>query len=514
MSLWKNVLTRDKTKQRREKQMNEKKIQLDISEFDRANSCFFKCWVLLATIYAAGIVSVVTGKGETLNLYIFLGIVALVIVVQVAFRKAMITGNIVKISQLSLILIMYVIGNLSCGTLLAYVYILPLMVLVVMYQSVSTMICFDAMAIVTTIISLVLDKQLPMDVDDRNGKIIVVFLSMIVTMIFGYFVYKVFVENTKEKVLHMKESGEKIQLAQDSLKAASQSTLSSVEELFIKMDGNTSNITQIDDSISEVVNALATMSGNMQEQNSAVQMSHGAIEEIVHNADELKQVSNISKELVRDGKDSIAIVKSKSQILRENSVQVDQDIQELNQKIQSVFEALTSINDVSRQTNLLALNAAIEAARVGAAGTGFAVVADEIRQLADNTKDTTVKTEEMLQDLNQYAESVVQSVTTMKENLEVQEASIENTVNKMQELDGKMGYLEHIVENVDNKLINIRDNNMSVVNSISELSSISEELTANTESISSLCNSIKGTSDDILQVVASVEKEMKEIAKE
>lgn len=71
------------------------------------------------------------------------------------------------------------------------------------------------------------------------------------------------------------------------------------------------------------------------------------------------------------------------------------------------IEVLSSaIMEITNQTNLLALNASIEAARAGEAGKGFAVVATEIGGLAEQSKQTVGKIQE-----------VTESVTAAVENL-------------------------------------------------------------------------------------------------
>ncbi|MBO5459354.1 MAG: methyl-accepting chemotaxis protein [Lachnospira sp.] len=75
-------------------------------------------------------------------------------------------------------------------------------------------------------------------------------------------------------------------------------------------------------------------------------------------------------------------------------VVLEQAIQD-SKSVDQVNSLTNDILNISSQTNLLALNASIEAARAGEAGKGFAVVADEIRQLADSSRETANRIQEI-----------------------------------------------------------------------------------------------------------------------
>ena len=68
---------------------------------------------------------------------------------------------------------------------------------------------------------------------------------------------------------------------------------------------------------------------------------------------------------------------------------------EASRSVNQIKDLTDNILSIASQTNLLALNASIEAARAGEAGKGFAVVADEIRQLADDSRETANRIQEI-----------------------------------------------------------------------------------------------------------------------
>jgi methyl-accepting chemotaxis protein len=148
----------------------------------------------------------------------------------------------------------------------------------------------------------------------------------------------------------------------------SASDLSSVtEELTATMQDVSNNASVIHERTSEIngqVTAIAERSSEINQYSTEMKQRADAME---HNA---KKNSELTNEKVNE------ILAVLNQAI-EDSKSVEQ--------VNTLTEEILSI---SSQTNLLALNASIEAARAGEAGRGFSVVADEIRQLADSTRDT------------------------------------------------------------------------------------------------------------------------------
>ncbi len=81
---------------------------------------------------------------------------------------------------------------------------------------------------------------------------------------------------------------------------------------------------------------------------------------------------------------------------------------ENSKSVDHVNELTDEILNISSQTNLLALNASIEAARAGDVGRSFSVVADEIRLLADSSRETANK----IQNINSVVISAVNELNT------------------------------------------------------------------------------------------------------
>ena len=105
-----------------------------------------------------------------------------------------------------------------------------------------------------------------------------------------------------------------------------------------------------------------------------------------------------------------------SEDIKESGQRISHSTERIVQHVNEISGFAKEIQKISSKTNMLALNASIEAARSGEVGKGFAVVAEEMRNLANDTKDSS---EKILDILKQFMEDLDE----MNKSMKVQESS-------------------------------------------------------------------------------------------
>lgn len=142
-----------------------------------------------------------------------------------------------------------------------------------------------------------------------------------------------------------------------------------------------------------------------------------------------------------------------------------------SRNVGEIKELTEEILDISGKTNLLALNASIEAARAGEMGKGFAVVAEEIRKLADSTKDTASKIQEI-------GTSVTVSVRELAANAEGMIQYVDNDILRDYDDFGEIAdryqkeseNVVDILENFDGSAVRLAEITSDMVSGIGQIS--------------------------------------------
>jgi len=234
---------------------------------------------------------------------------------------------------------------------------------------------------------------------------------------------------------------------------------------------------------------------------SAITQMSQTIAQVASNTADISQSAAGATQSTVEAKNIIAQSKREAQNVRNIVTGTEESIQVLGDKITEVSKVIDVINKIADQTNLLALNAAIEAARAGEHGRGFAVVADEVRSLAVHTVNSTQEIEQMINDVQQYAQQAVNSIH-QSQSMVLNGVELANdTAQTIENVVTDMNSLQSMVEQVASateELSMVSDNIMSDVIVISEHS---QTINTSFQSVSSTAMKLKSHSS---QLVGSV----------
>ena len=161
-------------------------------------------------------------------------------------------------------------------------------------------------------------------------------------------------------------------------------------------------------------------------------------------------------------------------------------IDELNILNHNIEDLMNLVDNINQQTNLLALNASIEAARVGEVGKGFAVVANEVRQLAEQTKASTVDVRSTLTTIHQKMESTVSLAEDSKHIISNQENAVKETYSLFHQIIDILSTMINELQDIHESVHDMHGFKEVMVEQIDSIASVTQESAASTEEVSSL----------------------------
>ena len=171
---------------------------------------------------------------------------------------------------------------------------------------------------------------------------------------------------------------------------------------------------QIASGSSETAAAITETTTTVEEVRQAAQLSSQKSKNLTESTNRVAQVS-------RDGQKSVNETADRIKNIRIQMDNIAETVIRLSEQSQSIGGIIATVTDLADQSNLLAVNAAIEAAKAGEYGKGFSVVAQEIKNLAEQSKQSTLQIRNILNDIQKSTSSAV--LVTEQGNKAVEEGS-------------------------------------------------------------------------------------------
>ncbi len=257
------------------------------------------------------------------------------------------------------------------------------------------------------------------------------------------------------------------------------------------------NSTKLETVVDEVQRSVRTSNDSATDLSAVTEELSATMQEVGHSAALINENADSVRSETEDIADKSGSINDYSKKMKDNADQMEsnarQNMQETNAKVQQILAVLNEaieesrsveqvngltneILSISSQTNLLALNASIEAARAGEAGRGFAVVADEIRQLADSSRETANR----IQDINGVVTNAVRNLAeNANELVRYMTGSIlpefENFVESGAQYRENASYIEQVMNEFHEKTDSLKSAVDEIAESIGAITDAIEE---------------------------------------
>ena len=258
------------------------------------------------------------------------------------------------------------------------------------------------------------------------------------------------------------------------------------KDSFDEMSGMSGNIKNEAEKIAENATEQAEMTNvfieNIESLGKAMDIIAEQIGDLSKSAENMKLCNDEADELM---KDLVSISNQNGEAVES----INKQTMATNHSVQEIMEAVDIITNIAGQTNLLALNASIEAARAGEQGIGFAVVAEEIGELAVQSRASSARIADIVNSLIQNSNESVAVTKQLEEAFGKQNEKIRETESIFRRLNCEIENVGSAITEIDANADDAKAHGDSMNGNVASLKNTVEK---NTESIENTVLELKG----------------------
>lgn len=273
---------------------------------------------------------------------------------------------------------------------------------------------------------------------------------------------------------------------------------------FLDLNGDIESVSatteQLSAGMEETAATTMVVNQSSEEMHSAVQNISERSQDGSEKAAEISERAEQTKQRVTEAKD-------KTSRLREEIQQDLESALEHVKVVEQIYQLADAIMEITTQTNLLALNASIEAARAGEAGRGFAVVAGEIGTLAEQSRDTVIKIQNVTQGVTEAVENLSQNAKKLLDFVVTDVADdYEDFLEIGKQYSKDAAFIDELVSDFSATAQELFANMDGVHNSMQDITKATDEGALGTTEIAQKTSSIVDKSEQVLQQVTKTKE--------
>lgn len=301
--------------------------------------------------------------------------------------------------------------------------------------------------------------------------------------------------NMRQLLLDITDVSQGVNGVLDQFDATFRNMKESILQVSLAAESIAENVTTQAGSTDEASNDVNVMADRISQTDTEV-------ENLDRNAKEMSQISERSMNTLRQ----LIEVNNKT---RRSISEMTEQTEHTHESAQQIHVAANLINEISDQTALLALNASIEAARAGEAGRGFAVVADEIGRLANQSAESVVEINRVVEELQKNASKSVETMQEINAAVDQQVESLTETQDVFTRLHKELNTCLDSVKLIDGITVELEGQRTNVTHSLEVLSRLAQDNAAVAEETSAMSTELTKVADDSTRIVAELEEKVR-----
>lgn len=408
----------------------------------------------------------------------------------------------------------YILILSSLKNPMIFVYIIPFMIIMALYQNFRLLLLIMAANLIG-VISFIINTSKDGSVNNTMmDSFKIMFAASIVISLSVFLLIRYLIRLNNHNMASITQNLDKVKETVIKVKDVSTSVVDGVNAVKEYADDNRAAASSVVSDMAVITEQSAVLNDRT---SSSLEMTKAISTQVTQVSDLVEETVSLTKQSVEQAAVSNEQLKDVLESAHEMSAltkQIETILKNFKEEFEKARTETGTINQISSQTNLLALNASIEAARAGESGRGFSVVADEIRNLSDGTKQSSASIMGALEVLGTTSDNMTASIERIIELITATVTKIEAVGESVSAISSDSVVLGTNVNNINSAIREVETSNIQLVENMHSVSEVMESIVHKFEKTADSSEEMRSKNEETSAQVIGIEHMVNKLVEE